>query len=258
MHSILSTFPKNLQSIYYSTFPVSGNICGRTAVLLDQISPQTMPMAQGTLAGNAKRIVSIALLIFGLVALCWFAINCVLEIARVSKKVVTPATPATLETEFSSAKQELLIDRRMLGHGDLRNKTSAKIFLAIEHDNQTLTETLVIPKIDQQLSDKQIEEQFIAQIDVLFDKMRTSIKFNDHDKTTNFKILVLLKHSVTHRGQPIFSKVLAETTVHGGKTSGIQFSSSSGFRLNYDLQEAYCDSMNLPFTPQIDAQGDFV
>lgn len=250
MNSISSTLP---QAVYNFIYPVVVNFCGRAVIQLDQVAFKAMNVTQEKVAENAQRVVSIALLIFGLVAVCYLAIKYLSEVARFLGKM---QTPATLATEFSSAKEELLIDRRLLDKLELKDGISAKIFLAVEHEGQHLTEAFIIPKIDQQLSQQQIEEQFIAQIDALFDKIQRNIKFNDQCKT-KFNIVVFLRDQDLSKG-PRFSNVDGEITVHKEECSGYGSSSSSRFVLTDGIQETQCESLNIPFTPQIDAQGDFI
>ncbi len=133
---------------------------------------------------------------------------------------------------------------------------SAKIFLTIRHGQQSLTETMIMPNFDQ-LNKHQIKEQFITTINDLFEKMQKNIQFQD-SQATHFHMGILIKSNESHQGRPICEKILGTIEVHKGKIGNLFLGGASKVILGETLQASFCTSMHMPFTPQMDALGNFI
>ena len=179
----------------------------------------------------------------------------VLERAR----FILKSHKGTLEEEFASAKKALITDKQMLDQAfiDFKKGTSAKIFLTIAHSGTKFTASVIVP-IDQALNREQIKDQIIKKTDSLFDSIKPNIQFSNHD--TNFRIILFLKEeqNPTFSG-PTFSRVTGAITINKGKSFNPFLNNSNQFTFTPTMQNYYCETiLNIPFTPQIDAHGEFI
>jgi hypothetical protein len=235
------------------------NFCGKIISLVDQKAFKALEVAPWRISESAKRVSSIVVVIFGLLGICYLAIK---FLSQTNKNAFSDRQVSiTLATEFSSAKQRILVEGRYFEKGgslNFENSASAKIFLIVDHQDQQVIETSIIQKIDEHLSHDLIEKDFIARIDLLFDKLQKNIQFNERFKT-NFTFGVLLKDREVYQGQPHFSSLFGGGTIHQGKASN--FSGDflhKAILLNDPDQQIFCEFINIPVTPQLDIHGNFI
>ena len=243
MQSISTIFPK-----VYHFFSAIANFCGKSVIPLNSA---TFKVAHEQLSENARRIVFTVSFIFSLLAISYASIKYLLERVKSNPKV-------TLETEFASAKESLFIDRFILNEGNinLKSGTSAKVFLTIKHEGQNLTQTCIISKIDQTLTHKQLEEEVIKQIDLLFEKIKPNLEFNKESKA-EFRISILLKE-ISISPHSTYARLTAQITVNKEKISDFSISGSSKVGFGPALDKIFCESLDIPFVPQFDAQGELI
>jgi|GEM_PF-3026793 len=252
MDSILNPF----KPIYHTIYPLAVNACDKIVALLEGRTYQIMHVVQEKISDRAKRLTAIALLITGSIASCYFAIKYLSSTHQISVTKPTP-TVHTLTTEYASAKKHLFVDRRMLvQRPSLKDAASTKIFLNIQHDKQHFTETAIIPAVDQKWNDPQIEEHFIEQINLLFDRIQSKINFNNQSKT-DFKIGMIMKRQAKTDDEPTFERVEGHISIEKGASKSSEMSSGS-FTLSEDHQQAFCNAMEIPWTPFIDPAGKFI
>lgn len=155
-----------------------------------------------------------------------------------------------LAAEFMAVKKEL-IERGLFDKINFQKGNSAKIFLAIEHKDQKITETSIM-QVDQTLKPLDIKMLFAGEIDLLFNNINPQIEFNNQDETS-YKIIILLKDKDSS-DQSHFSFVEG----HGKKNGGYCIFSGGQSQLSNNLQKHFCQLVNLPDTPQIDMNGNFI
>jgi hypothetical protein len=256
MQSISNISRQNYQDHFIQ--PIT-NFYGKIISLVDQKAFKALEVAPWRISESAKRVASIVVVIFGLLGVCYLTIKYLSETNKnaFSRKQIS----TTLTTEFSSAKQRILVEGRYFEKGgslNFENAVSAKIFLIVDHQDRQVVETEIFQKIDEHLSHDLIEKDFIARFDLLFDKLQKNIQFNERFKT-NFTFGVLLKDREVYQGQPTFSSLFGGGTVHQGKASN--FSGDylhKTMLLNDANQQIFCEFINIPVTPQLDTQGNFI
>lgn len=248
---MIQSISNNLLHVYQNHF-LETNFYNQTISLLNQVP---MRMIQGKIIENAKRIVPIVLLVFGLIALCSLAIQCASMIGVGANRIKTHP-PFTLASAFSAAKADF-IARNILDNSEFKDATSAKIFLTIKHKDRFLSESHITSTINPIVKPPIVQKDVIAHLDSLFNKLQASIEF-DAQLTTRFQVGILLKNRSISEKPPLFSQITAEVTVNKEKTFNFDFTNNTKLNLNNRVQEIFCQLIDIPFVPQLDAKGDFI
>lgn len=272
---MITTISNIIPYISQNYFSLAANFYGKTVSLLSLFTCPTINVVQD----QAKRIRILALFVFGVAIALSLPLVLVPVLNWLSDKLNSPK-PATLKTEFSAAKQALLVDRELLEKAtiDLEHTCAAKIFLTMIHNKQPVTDTCIISQIPHQIwTHKQIKDELIRQIDSLFDRLQNRIAFND-DAQTEFKIGILFKDTPIEpcvdallKGDDMpleiknqylspqtFSQIIGSVKTYKGQTSNDNFADGTRFELDDQIQQDFCEAMDITFAPQINASNEFI